>query len=56
MSSGKRKTREFEDERNDEDFSEHQDSDNFVFELDQQSLSDNEHMTSHDLSDDQSHE
>jgi hypothetical protein len=55
-SSGKRKTREFEDERNDEDFSEHQDSDNFVFELDQQSLSDNEHMMSHDLSDDQSHE
>ena len=55
-SSGKRQTREFEDERNDEDFSEHQDSDNFVFELDQQSLCDNEHMTSHDLSDDQSHE
>lgn len=55
-SSGKRKTRDFEDERKDEDFSDHQDSDNFVFELDQLSLSDNEHMTSQDLSDDQSHE
>jgi hypothetical protein len=55
--SGKRKKRDFDDEQNDEKFLDPRDTDNFVCELDQLSISDDDdQMTSQDLSDKKSHE
>jgi hypothetical protein len=59
--TGKRKSRDekqeiFDDERRDEKFLDRLDTDTFVCELDQLSISDDDQMTSQDLSDTKSHE